>query len=292
MNKREIKDFDNSTQKIINILKLHSTQTILGTSGDKQMDYYNDIDLQETNICKNEKDVYIAILKMFQKKFKEIDKIPNTFITDFKCGVQRGNVPVRWDKKSIKEGQQIIDNKLYRFIDCLQQTSIIKLDIIALIDGKFTEFSENYYFTFGKRKTYRTINKSEVLIGLLREFKKYIANDKPFKALKRLYSYKKINDSVNKQMINFLNSKTGKLNKIVGDLEIIDTIMDFDIDETIIRNNIRIIAEEADKYKDNILEISYLPLEELRNSLIQLIEKIKKHINKRTMNFIEKNVEL
>lgn len=292
MQERQIEDFNKPTQKIIQTLKLHGTQTILGTGADKQIDYYSDIDLQESNVCKAGEDTYPAILKMFQKKYDEVDKIPNAFITDFKCGVQRGGIPVRWNKQSIQAGEQIIDGKLYRFVDCLKQTSIIKMDIIALIDGKFTEFSENYYFTIGNRKTYRPLNAKELGVALLRDFKKYLAMDKPFKALKRLYSQQKLSDSVNKKIVRFLNSKVGRVNKTMGDLEIIGDVMKYDVAEDVIRKNLRLIAEDADKYKQPILEISQLPIDQIKPAIEEIMGQMKKQISKKTKDFIIRSVQM
>lgn len=286
---RRITDLDEKTQGVIKLLKVHGTQTLLGTGADKLMDYISDIDLQEFVKCKDDGKVFKEILKIFQDKYKEVDKNKNIFITDFKCGVLYGNVPLRWDKESIKKGFQIIEDRKINFIDCLKQTSIIKMDIIALINGKFTEFSENYYFIFGKYKTFNVIDKHYLDVALLRSFQKYFKEGKPFKALKRLYSYQKKNDKVDKKIIKFLNSKTGKLNKLAGDLEIVIDVFDLEPDERTIKKNLRFIRKDLPKpYKNKLNEIIKIKdKEQLKEKLGELVKEIQEPIKKATYEFIQ-----
>ena len=129
--------------KVIDILKIKDVQRI-GSSSNPKIKYASDIDLREI-IQTN--DFFPEILKKFQQKFSIAQNDPKIFITDFKCGMFRGQ-PVRWNKYTIKDGFQNIDGINIHFINCLQQKSSIKMDIIALVNQIFTEFSNNYYFTF------------------------------------------------------------------------------------------------------------------------------------------------
>lgn len=293
MAKRKLNDFNNKTQEVIKLLKLHGTQTILGTGADKLMDYISDIDLQEFVKCKNDDEtIFKEILIIFQDKFNKIENKSNIFITDFKCGVLYGGIPIRWNKDTIKKGYQIIEDRKINFIDCLKQTSTIKIDIIALIDGKFTEFSENYYLTLGNYKTFNDINKHYLNVGLLRNYQKYIKEDKPFKALKRLYSYQKLNNKINPKLITFLNSKIGKLNKLSGDIEILINILDLPIIQEVIKRNLQLIADELPSlYKNKLKEIinNYSNNEELKIKLEQLREEINNKIRENTNKWIKNN---
>lgn len=282
------KDFDKKTQSIIHLLKVYGTQTIQGTGSDKLMDYISDIDLQEYINCKDDKEVYKSILKIFQDKYKEVEKHNNIFITDFKCGVLRGGIPIRWNRDNIKKGFQIIEDRKIKFVDCLKQTSIIKMDIIALIKGKFTEFSENYYFSFGRHKTYNDISKYDINVSLLRDYKKYL-KDKPFKAIKRLYSYQKLNNKVDKKIITFLNSTNGKLNKLAGDIEIVINVIDFNPDRNNIIKNLEYIRDDLpEPFKSKLTEIINKKNEPLKEPLGKLVNEIQEHLRPKILKFIEK----
>ncbi len=60
----------------------------------------------EEQISETHKDYPSILLSLFQKKYKKAEEDPNIFITDFKCG-EIDNIPLRWDKESIKTGKQL-----------------------------------------------------------------------------------------------------------------------------------------------------------------------------------------
>ena len=63
--------------------------------------------------------------------------------------------------------------------------STIKLDIIAFIDERFVEFSENYYFTLDKLKKIVDKTEDEIKTSLLLDVRKYVKLNNLYKALKR-----------------------------------------------------------------------------------------------------------
>lgn len=290
MDTKTIADLSKPEQKIAKILHLHGTQMILGTGSDKQMEYISDIDLQEFVRCKRSDQVYKEVLKLFQKKFKDVEKMKNVYITDFKCGELAGGIPIRWNAETIKKGFQIIEDRRFNFVDCLKQESIIKMDIVSLIDGKFVEFSENYYLDIGGLKSYPPMNKKVLANSLLRDFKKYISKGKPFKALKRLYSAQKLTESVDKRIITFLNSRIGKLNKVKGDLEVVLDIMKQEIPINTIHTNIRNILANIPsylkQYEKNITQSS--SNEDIQREVKRLIEEIDAKVLNKTTEFIQK----
>ena len=169
--------------KVIDILKIKDVQRI-GSSADPKIKYASDIDLQE--VIQTD-DFFPEIQTKFQQKFLKAQNNPNIFITDFKCGMFRGQ-PVRWNKFTIKDGFQNIDGINITFISCLQMKSIIKMDIIALVNGIFTEFSNNYYFTFPNGFSTMPGQETKLSDVLLFQFQQKIKQKQYFKALKRLYS--------------------------------------------------------------------------------------------------------
>ena len=96
------------------------------------------------------------------------------------------------------------------------------MDIIALVKNRFTEFSNNYYFTFSDGFSTMPGNDTKLTNVFLFQFQQKIKEKKYFKALKRLYSYFKIkkNKKMQQTMIDFFNSNVGKLN-----YQIIDAVL-------------------------------------------------------------------
>ena len=46
------------------------------------------------------------------------------------------------------------NNKGYTFEEALLQKSTIKIDITILLDGRFIEITDNYFFTINEYKTF------------------------------------------------------------------------------------------------------------------------------------------
>ncbi len=233
-------------KEIIKLLKIRHAERI-GSSSVNEIKYASDIDLQEY-IKTSES--YNDILKIFQLKFKKAYDSHGVYIMDFKCGVSVGNMPIRWNMKTINQGYQYIGNKKVLFTDCLQQESIIKMDVIALVEGIFTEFSENYYFIFPDFNT-KPFKGKDIKPYLLQDYFKYISENNRFKALKRLYSYyKKIEGKKveKKILIDFFNSPVGLLNQQISSLKIINDVINNTfkpVNILDVKRNIKIISEQV-----------------------------------------------
>jgi hypothetical protein len=217
------------TKKILKILSINEYK-LIGTGGDDKIIYKSDIDAQEkVNLSSRDEDTYNYILKFFQNIFNENYKNKNVFITDFKCGIQAGNIPIRWNIKDINNGYKIIEDRKIEFITTLQQQSIIKIDIILLdTDKLYHDISYNYYFLFKNFSTNPRVNTfAEIKAGLLNDSIELKAENKNFKAMKRLYSYYKLNGENEKQLIllAIFNSRVGKFNSLINQLQIIVDVL-------------------------------------------------------------------
>ena len=279
--------------KVIDILRIKDVQKI-GSSSDVKIKYASDIDLQEI-IQTN--DFFPEILRKFQQRFMKAQNNPNVFITDFKCGMFRGQ-PVRWNKHTIKDGFQNIDGINISFINCLQMKSIIKMDIIALVKNRFTEFSNNYYFTFSDGFSTMPGNDTKLTDVFLFQFQQKIKEKKYFKALKRLYSYFKIkkNKKMQQTMIDFFNSNVGKLNYQINNLQIIDAVLnnpfrqpkksDIIHNINIIKNN---LPPELTQKIDTILRRP--TLQTMKLAIQDVIQQLTEVVNEQTMDFIDKKIQ-
>jgi hypothetical protein len=142
------------------------------------------------------------------------------------------------------------------FVDCLQQQSIIKMDVISLVNGLFTEFSEMYFINFGDFKTYNpiTTKKENIETNLLLDVQSYAGDENYYKALKRLFAYLRISESnpaLLKTLVNFFNSKVGELASYKSDLELI-TIM--------LEQTFRKVKESDIRYNLTYIEKNINPL--------------------------------
>jgi hypothetical protein len=78
------------------------------------------------------------ICNHFKSLFEIIKSVDNTIITDFKLGENAKGEPLRCTYEEIKR-KEIIG---ITFDDALNQKSMIKMDIVTLLNGRFIEISE------------------------------------------------------------------------------------------------------------------------------------------------------
>lgn len=231
MEVKTAKDYNQGQKKVFALLSLHGTQRVVGTGSLKEIDYAADLDLMEYVTFSRDTEVYECVLDVFREKYRNAHATKTIWITDFKCGVLPGGQPIRWTRQTINAGHQFIEDTKVKFVDCLQEKSIIKMDVISLVDGLFTEFSEMYFINFGDFKTYdpEMTKKENIETNLLRDVQYYEGKGNYYKALKRLFAYLRIsetNPTLMNSLINFFNSKVGELASYNSDLELIDIMME------------------------------------------------------------------
>jgi len=227
---KEPKDYSKKERDVFAFLSLQGTQRVVGTASVKEIDYASDYDLMEYVSFGRAVEMYEMILDLFREKFRKAYSSKSIWITDFKCGVLPGGKPIRWDRKSVEDGFIVIEDRKVNFIDCLQQKSIIKLDVISLIDKLFHEFSEIYFINFGDFKVYNpvTTKKENIEVSLLLDVQHYASSGNYFKALKRLFAYFRIAEKeapLVQTLVDFFNSPVGELASYKSDLELISIIL-------------------------------------------------------------------
>lgn len=245
-----------SNAKIFNFLSITGLQTLVGSSADKDVVYSADYDLMEEKDFKYTFDksiikehnfnlnIYNKILDLFRKKYKiALKPKSNIWIIDFKCGMFRGQ-PIRWDKESIKKGYVLINNEPKYFVDCLQQESRIKMDVIAVdANGEINEYSDIYFIKIGSNELTREITNEETAILIYKDFHHYLEEKNYFKAIKRLYSYSKIknNKPLIKELLKVINSQLGRQSKLIADLNTINDLINNNfkkVSKSLILNNL------------------------------------------------------
>ena len=308
---KELKQNDYSTpvQKIFHLLSVKGEYKIIGSAKLSAIKYVNDYDLEEYITEPNSTKHYTNVLwKVFKEKFQQAEKNPNIFITDFKCGEING-VPVRWNKTNIKSGKQKVGTASITFQKCLLQKSVIKMDVVALINNIFTEFSENYYFTLGQFTNYeKNKSKHKIQNGLLNEAQQYFRTGKVFKSLKRLFSYfltKQVQPKLQELLVQFFNSEIGLLNKSKNELEILILVVENMFrkpNRKDIVNNLQVVKQNLNyitevQIKSNLSESIDLickrrNLKEIKEGIEVVKSYLQKKVNESTMPFLERHISL
>lgn len=283
------KDYPTESRKIFNYLTLLGNYNVVGSASIKEIEYADDYDLNEMVACKKTKDIYTAILDTFREKFRIALKSDNVYITDFKCG-ERKSVPLRWNKQTIKQGWQMLEDTKIYFTDCLQQKSTIKLDVIVYQDKTFVEYSEIYLLSIGDFDTYNANIYENVCLGLRRAIQELIGEGKYYKALKRYLSLLRLRLPEDQKdldkVVKFLNSSTGQLSSVKGDLEIIKTVMEQNfkpVPEYQLTNALETLQKELTPHLKSMID------EIKEGNIDEVIEKLNEALQKETLDFIEKN---
>jgi len=261
-------------KNIFNIVKF-SHVDIIGSKADTDLKYFSDIDTQE--FVKTKK-TYTDILQFFQKMFKRIREEPEVYITDMKSGFYGGR-PLKWNYNEIMQGFKYFENDLkITFQETLTQDSIIKLDLVAYINGEYIEVTTNYYITFtDKNKTFTDPTKDEIKQKLLYDSRVLKSENNVYKSLKRLYSYYDLvdNDSGKKKLIKLFNSPVGYLNKLVNSLKTISLLINNEKKPTK-----KHIIDAIYKIKNNLKDHHDAPLLDNLNNLSfsQIDDRVNKTI--------------
>lgn len=292
-------NYNPKVRNIFAFLTLDGYQRVIGSASLKEMKYTADFDLMENVELANEHECYQLVLDLFREKMNTAYKSNDIWITDFKCGVLAGGIPIRWNRDEIKKGCKNIDEKIINFIDCLQQESTIKIDVISLINNELNEFSENYYIQFGDFKTYNPINslKTNIETSLLKDMIKYKNKGNIFKALKRLFAYLRISKkspSLIKLLLNFFNSSVGKLGSSRSDLEIIELAIKQKfrpIPISILKTNLKLIEKDiGDEYEGLVkLIINAKTKPSMLKHTERAIEILNEQLQLQTQDFIKIN---
>jgi len=155
-------DFDNKLQNVFNLMSIKGKyNNIVGSASLKGILYNSDYDLNEMDHIKGP-GAFDKVYEIFKHKFQLAKSNSNMYITDFKCGADSDGQPLKWTYDDLIK-------KKAQFIQALQTKSMIKLDIIYLINGTYVEITEVYFLDIGSHTTYNnkeldsTTIKSELL---------------------------------------------------------------------------------------------------------------------------------
>jgi hypothetical protein len=288
-------DYPKNIRKIFKLMTINGKYSVIGSSSLKKIKYNADYDLQELLKKSKNIDVFLThVYLLFLEKFKEAKSDPNIFITDFKCGEDKDGEPLRWTFEDMEKGYKVLkDGEKVAFQQALLMDATIKLDVISLINGYYTEFSDNYFF--------KSLPKREILKGIKESFEEYKAERNYMKMLKRSFSYKFLKSESQYQdqlirMIDYFNSPVGKLYKAYSDLQIINLLLSKDNkfrepNIADIKNNLKTIRSALPKAYDGIELLNNAITEPTADMTRKFVEKSSDHlmklINKLTEQFLK-----
>ncbi len=205
--------------KIKHLLNFKNKIQLIGANK-LELKYTTDYDYQVKHII-DPKDINIKkeILKHFQNIFKVASETDKFHITEFKSGMFKGKIT--WNHDEIMQGYKEIPGTDMKTL-LINNLDNCKIDIVAFTGKIYEEFSCNYYFF--ERTTKDTEN------ALLLDIKQYYHENKYMKMLKRVMSYRRVNNLPIDDLVNFFNSEAGKLYQEKHRLETLKSI-NIDIDE-------------------------------------------------------------
>jgi len=303
--KRSINDYSKAIKSIFNLMTISRKYTVIGSAAYKHAKYVADYDLNEFFDSSDKLSILHKIYLFFKQKFTEAEKDKSIFITDFKCGMDSDGDPLRWDKNDMKKGFKILkDKRKIAFQDCILMKTTMKLDVIALIDGIYTEFSDNYFIKLGDDANFfpHDIQKGHILNAIKHSFDEFFyAAHNYMKGLKRCFAYYNIeggNKSKMETLFNFFNSTTGLLYVQRSEIGIIKTLLDQNFRKpnmTDVRRNINLISEKCKSVNYPSLEESLAraynskSLSDMNKNLDDSSNELLKIINSHCLGFLKKN---
>ena len=249
-------DFNNKLQDVFSLMSIDGKYNIVGSASLKNILYASDIDLNEKSKITG-KNPFEHVYDIFLNKFKKAKANPNIFIIDFKAGLDDNNTEsIKWSYKKLLNEKQL-------FIQSIQKKSMIKLDVIYLLNGIFVDITEVYFLEIGNFKTYddKELNSKTVLSELKKSYDECIKEGMYFKALKRLNSIMSLTNKSTDKLTAFFNSQSGILYKCYSDLHILLTLINNTFRKPKIediRNNLQIIKQMLSiqtETKENVSQI-------------------------------------
>jgi len=204
----------------------------------------------------------------------------------------------------MKGNKLLEDGRKCYFQECILIKTMMKMDMIVIIDGIFTEFSENYYIKIGNDANYfsHEFEKEHILVGIEKSLDEYLNVYKNYwKTAKRtfsLYLLQQKHKKILQELMTFFNSNTGLINKCKNELDILLSILDNNFRKpkiSDIKYNLVAINIWATEAKIKIPLISKIAKQNKMSSIYKIIEKMRDElyniVNERSYIFL-KNINL
>lgn len=290
-----IQDYNNHLIQTFNKLSIAKKYKIIGSSSLKPTVYFNDYDLNEY-FKSDSKSILNKISSHFKTLYKKTYDNPDTWIIDFKCGIDpnynkdEDDNKLRWSRQDINKGYKVLkDGTKKYFKDCILDKTIMKIDYILLLNGVFTEISENYELSIDG--VTNIITDIDLKKELQKDIEKY-KNENKMKSLKRQFSLLQLegkNPKQRKKLLEIFNSEYGFMNKIINNLNTILLMLEQSFRNVPLKdicNNLQIIKQQLSYFDTKSLSNQIDSLckitnkKTLFNSLQKIINYLQNYLNK------------
>jgi hypothetical protein len=213
---------------------------------------------------------------------------------------------IRWNNKELDKGYKVLSKgRKKTFIDAVDDKTIIKIDVVSLINGKFVEFS-NIYEIYNKGKVVN-LALTNIIESVKEDIRIYHKKKMWLKMLKRIFVIARLRKDTKliETLTQLFNSNVGLLYKIRADFGTLALILEKGYRPIKdIHNNIQSLKAQLSNvyqfpiggeklYNDilNIIEHSSIIKnpDEIRKGLEWLDETLLKIVNKQALDFINKH---
>jgi hypothetical protein len=213
---------------------------------------------------------------------------------------------LRWTPREILQGYKMVNKEKKTISESLDDKSVIKLDILAWIDGEFVEMTNLFEFMVGN-KPLNFEEDSNIVKSIKEDIIYYYDERNYIKMLKRIFTVAKIRGDKNiiNKLVNIFNSGLGRLYQVSSNLEniinLIEKLNNTNLEK--IREKIINYLQELKSRMGNIYEFE-IPLkfydeidkiskikdfQKMSLKIEDLREKIKMKLNKETLKRIKKD---
>jgi hypothetical protein len=229
---------------------------LLGSSSFKYQNYYGDYDF--FTVVRSKSSTHV--LKTMNQIIKRITDNPNCYITEIKIETENG------DKIRYHPPDVFIDAKQFKKL--FKDLKMIKIDFIIFSNNRFLETSIIYQF--GSSEYSEKDHEKE----MKKEIKEWVKDNNYFKALKRVFSLKSIDEQKNKKLLihltNLFNSEIGSLYSIKSNMEAIELMKDSYGKDAIVKK----------KIAENLKSLKPFNLSDYNDIVKKINDVSKKYMNK------------
>ena len=296
-------DYNTQVLDKIDFMSISHKYRIIGSASIKNILYSSDYDVNEEvfNPKHTPAQSLEYIYKMFLDKFKYASKREHkTYIMDFKCGIDDKGEPLRWNYEDMKKGYKKVNGRQYDFYDALMMKppNMVKLDVVSFLNGRYLELSQIYKIKIGNQINYKMEKTEDIKNRLDEETMELIKEGNYYKALKRIFSFRKIHQNAHidkkiERIIEFLNSDIGIVGKSKSDLDVLIDLYEkypTQVYAEDIYSNIQIVKQ----FLSSITKYNMRPIIEMLNrtqkikTLKDVRDKLLKLVNQEALLFMQK----
>lgn len=216
---------------------------------------------------------------------------------------------VRWTPEEVVKGVVVLRNKKTMTLkEAFTSNSIIKLDVVAYINGRFTDFSNIYILNYSG-KPINNVDISDEDSSIKQDLMYFLSSDSYYKAFKRLFSLvrKEQNPILIQKLTAMFNSDLGRLYLLKTDIETLIFLLDnfkhissdklnYELNQFRVRlGTIYSIGKiGSDTQLNMLVKLTQLPntpagKDKLKSQLELLAEKYKKVLNNETLIYAQAN---